>query len=230
MASLSATVRPSSRRRVDDPVALRLDRLDLAEQRRRVGQRRPGGGLGQRRQVVGQPDQLHRVDHRAGRPPGSRAGRRRSANALLIVRVTTSRGKRGQQRHRAAACPAGRTRRTPRRRSPCPGASAATASITSRSSAVPVGLFGEQRNTTSGWNTRTCALALLGGELEVRVAVPVQPAGAGARGEQRVHRVRRREAHRGTAGPAERLQQLLLDLVGAVGRPDVGRRSARGPR
>ena len=40
-----------------------------------------------------------------------------------------------------------------------PGASDAMPSITSRSTEAPVGLFGEQTNTTSGWNTRTCALA-----------------------------------------------------------------------
>ena len=37
-----------------------------------------------------------------------------------------------------------------------------------------------------------------------------------------VHRVRRLEADRGAAGSAEGLQELLDDLVGAVGRPDVG--------
>ena len=72
--------------------------------------------------------------------------------------------------------------------------------------------------------------AAVGVEGEVLAARPGDPAGAGAAGDERVHRVRRLEAQRGAAGPAEGLQQLLDDLVGAVGRPDLARRRPRGRR
>ena len=45
--------------------------------------------------------------------------------------------------------------------------------------------------------------------------------GLGAVGDDRVHRIRRHESDRASARPAERLQQLLQDLVGAVGGPEV---------
>ena len=48
----------------DDPVALRLDRLDRRQQLAGVRQRRPRHGLGGRGQVVGQPDQAQGVDER----------------------------------------------------------------------------------------------------------------------------------------------------------------------
>jgi hypothetical protein len=62
---------------------------------------------------------------------------------------------------------------------------------------------------------------LLGGQPEVDAAPGGHPPGAGAECQQRVHRVRRGEAERGAPRPAERLEQLLLDLVGAVGRPHL---------
>ncbi len=58
-------------------------------------------------------------------------------------------------------------------------------------------------------------------EAEVVGAVGLQPPGLGAVGDDRVHRVRRHEADCAAARTAERLQQLLQDLVGTVGRPDV---------
>ncbi len=66
---------------------------------------------------------------------------------------------------------------------------------------------------------------LLGGrdvDREVLVPGTGDPARARAARDEPVHRVRRLEADRGAAGPAEGLEQLLDDLVGAVGRPDVG--------
>ncbi len=62
-----------------------------------------------------------------------------------------------------------------------------------------------------------------GGEVdrEVRVARTRDPAGARAACDERVHRVRRLETDRRTARSAEGLQQLLDDLVGAVGGPHV---------
>ena len=194
-----------------------------------MGQRRPGGGLGQRGEVVRQPDQLHRVDD--GRVGGQVAQPApANANALLIVRVTTSRGWPGSSASALGVPGAGelgvrlvddrpcRAPRAPRRSRPA-------------SSAVPVGLFGEQRKTTSGWCTRTWATRARRGQPEVRVARGRRSSGCRCRAASSgVHRVRRREAQRGAARPAERLQQLLLDLVGAVGRPDVGRRSSPCPR
>src|SRR5204862_4492450 len=59
------------------------------------------------------------------------------------------------------------------------------------------------------------------GQSEVDIAVAVDPAGTGTDREQRVHRVRRGEAQRRAPRTAERLEQLLLDLVGTVGRPQV---------
>ena len=46
-----------------EPVALGLELLDVPEQRVGVRQRGQRGGLGDRRQVVRQPHQLHGVDH-----------------------------------------------------------------------------------------------------------------------------------------------------------------------
>ena len=61
----------------------------------------------------------------------------------------------------------------------------------------------------------------VGVEAEVVGTVGHQPFGLGAVGDDRVHRIRRHEADRAAAGAAERLQQLLQDLVGTVGGPQV---------
>jgi hypothetical protein len=61
-----------------------------------------------------------------------------------------------------------------------------------------------------------------GEQREVGAPVALDPFGTGTQCQQRVHRVRRDEAKRGAARSAERLEELLLDLVGAVGRPGVG--------
>jgi hypothetical protein len=49
----------------------------------------------------------------------------------------------------------------------------------------------------------------------------VDPRGAGAGADDRVHGVRRREAERGATGAAERLQHVLQHLVGAVAGPHL---------
>src|SRR5207344_1536059 len=49
----------------------------------------------------------------------------------------------------------------------------------------------------------------------------LQPVGLGSVGDDGVHRVGGDEADRAAARTAERLQQLLQDLVGTVGRPEV---------
>jgi hypothetical protein len=61
------------------------------------------------------------------------------------------------------------------------------------------------------------------GGVKTEVAVPgtADPAGGRRPGDQRVHRIRGLEPDRGAAGAAERLQDLLDGLVGAVGGPDL---------
>ena len=61
----------------------------------------------------------------------------------------------------------------------------------------------------------------LGVDGEVVPTLARDPGGAGAAGQQRVHRVRRREPERGAPGTAEGLQDVLQDLVGAVRRPEL---------
>ena len=88
-----------------------------------------------------------------------------------MVRVTTSRGKRGIS-STALRVPSRPNSKYASSTITTPGASHAIASTVSRLSAVPVGLFGEQTKTMSGWNTRTWALALLRAELEAAVRCP----------------------------------------------------------
>ena len=86
---------------------------------------------------------------------------------------------------------------------------------------MPVGLFGEVRKTRSGAASPDPRRGAPGVEPEVVAAAAVQPVGARGPRDDRVHRVGRLEPQRRAAVPAERLQQLLEDLVGAVGRPDL---------
>jgi hypothetical protein len=58
-------------------------------------------------------------------------------------------------------------------------------------------------------------------EAEVVGADSLEPVGVSAVGNDRVHREGRHESDRAAARAAERLQQLLQDLVGTVGRPEV---------
>ena len=86
---------------------------------------------------------------------------------------------------------------------------------------MPVGLFGEQRKTTSGACSRTTSAACSGssrnpgsrGTGSHAVPVPCEMSWCmeyvGSKPERRA------------AGATERLQQLLQHLVGAVGRPDL---------
>ena len=79
------------------------------------------------------------------------------------------------------------------------GAASTTPLMTSRERAVPVGLLGEQRKTM-----RLVLTDLPHGEVRVEVEdpgrgalQPVDPRGSGRAGDDRVHRVRRREPERG---------------------------------
>ncbi len=217
------------RQRGDHPLPLGPQQCHRPERRVGVPQRGPRRSLGQRRQVVRQPNELQRVDDGRGRGEvaepaageGERLAHRAGDDELAPVR--------GQQDGARWAGP--RTRRTPRRRRRCPGAASTSAASSSGSSDCPVGLFGLVRNITSG--ARSASRRGRGRDVdgEVGPARGGQPVGAGAAGDERVHRVRRLEADRDPARAAEGLQQLLEDLVGAVGRPQVraGERHAGGP-
>ena len=78
-----------------------------------------------------------------------------------IVRVTTSRGWPGS-RVSADGTPARANSAYASSTTTMPGASASTASTVASGSAVPVGLFGLVRKTTSGACSRTCAAASCG--------------------------------------------------------------------
>src|SRR5699024_7284416 len=80
------------------------------------------------------------------------------------------------------------------------------------------------RNVT-GVQTYALPICHLGGdglsvEGEVVLAVSAEPAGSGSGRDQRVHRIRRREAEHGAPGSAEGLDDMAEDLVRAVGGPD----------
>ena len=136
--------------------------------------------------------------------------------------MTTSRRHRGSSVERASACRSGRTRRTPRPPPPCPGRPRRPPRSRPGASAVPVGLFGEVRNTRSGCSPADRARRP-GPASRPKSAsrAAADPPGAGGLRDQRVHGVRRLEAERAPARAAERLEQLLDDLVGAVGRPHL---------
>ena len=80
LASSRRRRNPSARPVRHDAVPLGLSRSTVAEQLVGVLQRRPRRGLGERRQVVGQPHELQRVDHggsaRQVAQPAARAGER----------------------------------------------------------------------------------------------------------------------------------------------------------
>ena len=165
-------------------------------------QRRPRRGLRQRRQVVRQPDELQRVDHRR------RGGQVAEPPA----------GERERLAHRAArrsAC--GRAWRSRRRRAgpvgelgvrlvddhdPGRGVDeqrpARPAPATARS-----GCSGWSGTSRPGRARRAAAPPRADVDGEVVAAGGRQPLGARARGDDRVHRVRRLEAER-ACGPARR--------------------------
>ncbi|GAA3067833.1 hypothetical protein GCM10020000_60250 [Streptomyces olivoverticillatus] len=89
------------------------------------------------------------------------------------------------------------------------------------STAVPVGLLGVQMKKHVGPVLGDGGDSRVDVDGEVVAARAGEPAGAGAARDQRVHGVGGLEAEGGAAGAAEGLQQLLEDLVGAVGGPDV---------
>ena len=170
-----------------------------------------------------------------GRRRGSRHARRRTRTPCSwCVRPAGAGGRRAGSVH--SACRRRRTRSRPRRRRRCRARHRRPASIVSRESGVPVGLFGAQSNTTSGSCSRTAATAVAG--LSSKSAsrgaaihsVPVPAARrlyieyVGAKPSARAPR------------SAEGLQDMLQHLVRAVRRPELlgrrarGRGTRRGPR
>ena len=126
----------------DQPVALLLTSSTVAEQLVGVRQRGERGGLGQHRQVVGQPHQLQRVDDR--RVGGEIAEPRRGERERLGHRAGHDQPRRGRAAGRPPTAGA-RTPRRPRRRRRDRGAASYTASIDT----------GVERGTASGcWASR----------------------------------------------------------------------------
>src|ERR1700756_3971197 len=83
----------------------------------------------------------------------------------------------------------------------------------------PDGLLGLAMKTTSGLRSTTAAIAVSRSRPKSSARGGSEPFGAGAIGDDRVHRVGRDEPDRAAAGPTESLQQLLQDLVGTIGGP-----------
>src|SRR5579875_3079898 len=133
------------------------------------------------------------------------------ANALDMVRVTTRCGYRGS-RLTALGVPSRANSAYASSTTTSPGAASQTASITGSGAAAPVGLFGEVRKTSCG---PACVIA--------RAAASWSRPKSGSRlaATQPVQGVARLEPERAAPRAAERLEQLLDDLVGPVGRPHV---------
>ena len=88
-----------------------------------------------------------------------------------IVRVTTSRGCPGSSVS-ADGTPGRANSAYASSTTTMPGATSSTASTVSGGSAVPVGLFGEVRNTTAGRCAATCAAAAAAGTVKSASRVP----------------------------------------------------------
>ena len=180
-----------------------------------------------RRQVVRQPHDAQGVDDRGvgGDVAEASAGERER-----LAHRARDRAAAGSRRAARApsACRRAGTRRTPRRPRRRRAPRRAPPAPASSGSAVPVGLFGDASSTTSGCSSPISATARSTSMREVVLALPGDPAGVGVARVLGIHRVRRRERQRRAPGPAERLQHLQHHLVRPVGRPDAGRRSARG--
>ncbi len=164
--------------------------------RRRVPQRRQRGRLGDRREVVGQPDDAERVADRGvgGEVAEPGAGERErlahgAGDDEVAVLAAAARARSASRR--------GGTRRTPRRRPPgrCRRARVASTRIASAGSAVPVGLLGDGSSTTLGRCSAIERRARGRGRARSRSSRwPTTQLGEGVAGVLGIHRVRRREA------------------------------------
>ena len=184
-----------------------------------VSQRGACGGLGERRQVVRQPHQQHRVDHRgrgdqvAEPAAGERERLAHRARHDQLGRVLLDEADRAwRRRELAVRLVEDQDAGVHRVEQP--------AQIVQRN-ALPrrVVRAGDEHDVGAVLDDR--GDGRVGVEAEVVGAVCLQPPRLGAVGDDRVHRVRRHEADCAAARPAERLQQLLQHLVGTVGGPEV---------
>ena len=222
LASLSATVRPRPRSQPTRSSRSRRSALDGRERLVPVCERGAGDGLGDRGQVIRQPHQEQRVHHgrvggqvaepgaRGGEGLGHRAGHHEPRPA-------------GQQGERARGARAGEL---------------GVRLVDDDQAGGRVVHLLDERERHGGarrvvrrgdeHDVRLVLSHLLGGggQAVARVAAALGPPGAGDLGDQRVHRVGRLEAERGAARAAERLEQLLYDLVGAVRGPHLPRGKA----
>ena len=198
-----------------------LTSVDGGEQLVGVRERRQRGRLGERGQVVRQPHQLQRVDDRGvgGEVADPRAGERERLGHRAGHDQPRAAGQQAQRRTGSAensayassttTMPGASRRRPPRRRrgrARCrSGCSASTGTTTSGAAlARPAPLRRRRRQAEVGASRRAGDPA--------RSPCPRRSAGASSTSARSPARCAR---------PAERLQQLLEDLVGAVGRPHL---------
>ena len=203
---------------------------DRVEQRRRlvaVAERRDPGGLGERRQVVGQAHPLQVLDDVGRRqhvadPRARQRERLRERPHDGDVRVL------GDERQRRSAA---RTRRTPRRRSRAPPERRGERDDRRRAAARCRSGCWASRRTRRRRRARpphaTCAVrrarrAASSATSTISVCVSQQ--------SRAVQQVGRLEGRRAPAGAAVGLQQLREDLVRAVRGPHARRRGARCAR
>ena len=102
-----------------------------------------------------------------------------------MVRDTTSRSRPGSRRERAGQSCRARTRRRPRRRRRCRRSPRRPRRSSPADTPVPVGLLGEQKNTTSGCVASIPRTAVSGRDFEFGIALGGHPGGAGARRDDR---------------------------------------------
>ena len=205
----------------DEGVPLLAERRHGRERFAGQGQHGPGHRLGDRGQVVGQPDQEQGLRHRRvrGQVPDPRAGQRERLGHGAGHHEPPAAGQQGERGRRGVPGELGvrlvhddhaRGRRADRLDHL--GGQRGPGGVVRRGKEDQVRLMVPDRGQR-----------VIGLQAEVGVPGAADPAGAGGQGDQRVHRVGRLEAQRGPPLAAERLEQLLDDLVGAVGHPHLVR-------
>ena len=191
VASLGDGSRAERGEPVDDAVALVLDDLDRAEHDVGVLEGDPGDRLGRADQVVGQPDEAQRVDELGCRDEVAEAATGEGERLAHGARHDEPRVL-GEQRQRDRRSGAGELGVGLVDDDDRVGAASRTAPMTSNGSAVPVGLFGEQRKTIDGSVLARLRRRRLRRQVERigRVAAQaVDPRRAVRLGDDRVHRV-----------------------------------------
>lgn len=205
----------------DQAVAFGLELVDVLQERVGVLQRGERGGLGDGGQVVGQPDELDGV-HDGGvggeiAEPQS-GGAERLGHGAADDQVRAAFEQR-QQRVAVAELDVRLVGDDHGRLGVLRGLVEGADRVGGDRVAGGVVGGGDEDDVGAVLGDGPGGVGLVEGE--VVAAGSVDPAGAGAPGDERVHRVRGLEAERGAAGAAEGLEELLDDLVGAVGGPDV---------